>query len=594
MIQPEGTKKIKRRLRKRRRQVEAFAGDANRQLDKLVFRKIDNFQNVWRFISTWLLLLIVLVSGVAIQARALGRYYIGTRPVGGGEFVEGIVGTFTNVSPLYATTPVDTSVSRLLFNGLLKYDDAGKLVGDLAESWSVDEPGTTYTVVLKPSLKWHDGESVTSADVVFTIQAIQNPDTRSPYNLSWQGVTVAAVDERTVTLVLPKPLSSFVYSLTQGIVPKHRLGELPFAQIRSDDFNNRTPVGTGPFQWNSMQTEQVGDASRQRIRLKAYANYHFGEAKLNRYTIETYENQSSVVDALKQGRINGATIASGGDIDSSTSQRLNQFNIPLMSGVYLFFNTQRPPLNDKGVRNAFERTVIPGDLRAQLGFPVIGVNEPFLRFHSTYDNTKQQVKPNLTQASELLDKAGWLKAENSFVRQKDGKVLEFTLLSEENTEYARLADVLQRQFADVGVKLNVDLRSGRDFQQALLGHQYDALLYGISIGADPDVFAYWHSSQAVADRFNFSEYKSDVADEALAAGRTRGDVQLRILKYRPFLDAWRDDTPAVGIFQPRLLFVTNGAFYGFSPKILSTASDRYQDVNRWMINTEQVPLSAPR
>lgn len=593
MIRPQG-KKLKRGFKKRRRQVEALAGTANDQLDKLVFKKIDNIQNVWRFIVTWLMLLVVLVSGVAIQARALGRYYIGVQAVGGGEFVEGIQGVFSNANPIYATSSVDTSVSRLLFSGLLKYDDNGQLVGDLAESWSVDEAGKVYTVILKPSLKWHDGEPITSDDVVFTIQAIQNADTRSPYNLSWQGVGVAAVDSRTVTLSLPNPLTAFAYSLTQGIIPKHRLGELPYAQLRSDDFNNRTPVGSGPFQWNSMQSEQTDESTHQRIRFKAFENYHFGRTKLDRYTVETFDSQDKIINAMKQGTINGAMVSSLADVESELVAKWNQINIPLMSGVYLFFNTQKAPLNEKKVRNAFEKTVIPRDLRAQLGYPVIGVDEAFLRIHGTYDAARKQTAPDLTNAGVLLDEAGWLKAENSFVRQKDGKVLEFTLLSEQQPDYARLADVLQHQFADVGVKLNVDLRSGRDFQQALLSHQYDALLYGIAIGADPDVYAYWHSSQAISDRFNFSEYKSATADTALEAGRTRTDLQLRIAKYKPFLDAWRDDSPAVGLYQPRLLFVTNGALFNFDPKSLATTSDRYQNIHEWMVNTEQVPLSTTR
>ena len=150
--------------------------------------------------------------------------------------------------------------------------------------------------------------------------------------------------------------------------------------------------------------------------------------------------------------------------------------------------------------------------------------------------------------------------------------------------------MLQKQFSEMGVKLNIDLKTGSEFQQALFTHQYDALLYGISIGADPDVFAFWHSSQAVTERFNLSEYKSAKADASLEDGRTRSDAALRALKYRPFLDAWRDDSPAIGIYQPRLLYITNGPLYNLKTSEVVTSFDRYNNVHEWMINTEQTPL----
>ncbi len=296
-------KHIRRVFKKRRKEVGEITGEASRQLDKHVFNKISNDKRPtsWRFIFSWLFLFVVLIGGVGIQARALGRYYIGNTPVAGGELVEGITGEFSNANPLFATSPVDTSVSRLLFNGLLKYDQNGNLVPDIAASWTVDERGTTYTVVLKNNVRWHDGSRLVSEDVVYTIEALQNPDTRSPFNLSWQGVRVSAADENTVVFTLPNPLSSFVYSLTQPIVPARILKTIPFSQLRSDDFNNKNPIGTGPFVWGGIiSIDDGGEALTKRIQLNRNEAYYMGTPKLSRYTIETYENETSLKDALTE------------------------------------------------------------------------------------------------------------------------------------------------------------------------------------------------------------------------------------------------------------------------------------------------------
>jgi len=597
MLERPDTKQLKRRFRKRRKQVDELRGEAGRQLDKHLLDHVDGFGGsaAWRFVVSWLLLLVVLLGGVAIQARALGRYYLVPVAVAGGEYVEGIEGLFNNASPIFATSSVDTSVSKLLFSGLLRYNEKGVLVGDLAESWSTNASGTIYTVNLRPNVRWHDGERVTSADVVYTIDAIQNPDTRSPYNLSWQGVSVSAPNDQTVIMTLPNPLASFGSSLVQGIVPKHRLSDVPFAQLRSDEFNSRLPVGTGPFTWGGVNSlETGGEIEHQRVAFRADENYHLGKPNLNRYVIETYPSQSEMINALKDGRINAAGLSSLEDVSAGDILRFNQFNVPLMSGVYLFFNNSRPNLSDKSLRNALIRSIDTRALRAQLNYPVIDVSGPILRKHFAFDPSHVQTKSNITEAASLLDKAGWTKAEGTFVRQKAGSALEFTLLTEDQADYARLADSLQRQFAEVGVKIIVVVKSGREFQQALQTHDYDALLYGITIGSDPDVFPYWHSSQASSEGFNLSEYKSSVADEALGSGRSRQDQGLRSAKYRTFSDAWRDDVPAIGIYQPRLLFVTNGQLYNFDVTTIASSTERYANVHMWQYLTEDAPLISNR
>jgi peptide/nickel transport system substrate-binding protein len=135
------------------------------------------------------------------------------------------------------------------------------------------------------------------------------------------------------------------------------------------------------------------------------------------------------------------------------------------------------------------------------------------------------------------------------------------------------------------VDAQVILQQESDLQSTIAFHNYDALLYGISVGTDPDVFAYWHSSQAdprSANRLNFSEYKSNVADASLEGGRARVDPVLRAVKYKAFLDAWRNDVPAIAFYQPRFLYISQDTIYNFNPRIMNTPADRYTNVQNWM------------
>ena len=174
---------------------------------------------------------------------------------------------------------------------------------------------------------------------------------------------------------------------------------------------------------------------------------------------------------------------------------------------------------------------------------------------------------------------------------KDGKKLSISLNTLNNIEYASVASQLKEQWSKAGVEVNVSSLEQADLQNAIMSRSYGILLYGISLGLDPDQFAYWHSSQAdvrATRRLNFSNYSSKTADAALEAGRTRLDPSLRAAKYKPFLEAWRDDAPALAIYQPRFLYVSRGPVFNFKERTINTPSDRFANVQNWMIRTERV------
>ena len=155
----------------------------------------------------------------------------------------------------------------------------------------------------------------------------------------------------------------------------------------------------------------------------------------------------------------------------------------------------------------------------------------------------------------------------------------------------KVVESLHKFWLAAGVQMVPEFLSSADFQGTLSQHNYEAVLYGISIGVDPDVFVYWDSSQAdvrSSNRLNLSEYKNATADAALEAGRTRTNPALRVVKYKPFLTAWQQDNPALGLYQPRSLYLTNGTVYGLNVHTLNSPTDRYSNVENWKIRLAKV------
>lgn len=564
---------------------------ASTHIDRHIFRRLNNFAEVGRFLTAWVLLLVVLVSGVIYQTRGLSQYYLSTQSVEGGVVSEGMIGTYTNPNPIFASSTIDLSVSRLLFNSILTYDDKGALVNDLAESVKRSDDGLTYTVVLRKNTLWHDGRQLSSKDVLYTYKAIQNPDTKSPYNVSWQGVKIEAPDDYTVTFVLPSPLNSFPLSLTNGIVPAHILEKLSFSELRSTDFNV-SPIGTGPFKISKVVRIDDFESITKRQRIETVRNdaYFKGRPMLDAFVIYALSSEDDLHQYLADKEIDSAIFNSRPDL-TEEEQKYTVDPIPLLAGTYLFYNTSKAPFDSVEFRQAISSAIDVNEIISNLGYPVQKVDSPLLPIHTGYDRAIVQSGYNPDSARTILDTLGWIRADDSSIRTKDGVQLELTITTLEGSDFSKLAASIQSKLnADLGVKVNIITKKPAEIQSTLLQHTYEVLLYGITLGVDPDVYAYWHSSQAIAERFNLSLYKSDQADRSLEAGRTRPDVGLRAAKYRPFLEAWKKDSPALGMYQPPVFYVTQTKIFNFQPTRLNTTADRFYDVHNWQIQTNKLPI----
>lgn len=586
--------RFRRRFKRSRKKVEDMGYQAEDHFERHLIRRLTRLLEVRRFIAGWLALIILLGIGVTLQTRALNGYYQELQPVPGGTHTEGMVGSFTNANPLYATSLTDTTVSRLVFAGLLKYDENNNLVGDLAESWKVDND-KLYTVTLKPDLRWHDGKPLTSDDVVFTFRTAQNADAKSPLFAGWQGIKIEAVDARTVKFTLSNELAPFIYSLTTGIVPKHSLENTNLAQLRSSPFNTTHPVGAGPFEWSAIEVSgDVVDSREQHIGLKAATTYHKGAPKLQQFVVKTYVSEDQLIKAFNKQEIN-AVVGLDRLPDSLAHQdNTNEYAAPLTATSMAFFNTDSVFLKDVRVRQALVHAVDVPALVSSLSYPVVPADEPLLRGQLGYDPSLRQLSLNIEQANKLLDEAGWKRPAPDQPRRNDTMVLHLKFYAHNNADYTLITQKLQKAWQDIGVEVEVQLVSDNDLQNAIKGRAYDALLYGISIGSDPDVFAYWHSTQAdprSQSRLNFSNYKSTPADKALEAGRSRVELNLRAAKYKPFLQAWRVDAPALALYQPRFLYITHGQLFGFTPKTINSAADRFANVENWMVREANTVIS---
>lgn len=587
MVSRQTKLRFRRMFRRRRRQAIELSSITEDNLDRYVLRRLMRLVRVKRFVLSWVGLLLVLCVGVVLQTRALSSFYTQDLPVAGGTFREGIVGTFTNANPIYAQTEVDVSAARLVFSGLFTHDTKGVLVPDLAEKYELDETETIYTVHLKDNLSWHDGSPLTAKDVEFTYKTIQNPEAKSYLEPSWRGVAVKAKNEKTVVFTLSNSLSGFPHSLTTGIIPEHLLKNTPPSELRSSSFNNQSPIGSGPFVFQAVEVDDAAERGATRVAFQVNSTYHQGAPQLEQFIIRTYVSEDNLVAAFKNSEVDAMVGLQDApdDIDSLSNRT---YPVPLAGEVMVFFKNSQTILKSPEVRRALVLGIDKKQVFAELKTPYLSVDEPLLSGHVGYDKKYAQKTNNKKEASRILDKAGWKKDDSTGIRTKNKQPLRFRLVSASSSEFATVTGNLQKQWRELGVEVEVALQPEEDLQATVTGHNYDALMYGILLGSDPDVYPFWHSTQGdvrSTTRLNFSEYKSVEADQALEAGRTRSNVRNRAVKYQPFLVAWQKDNPALALYQPQFLYITSDNLHGFEYGIAQNSSDRYINVNKWKIRS---------
>lgn len=558
--------------------------NSSQHVSKHIIKRAQRIVGVRRFIAGWLLIVLLLsITTIAtlLQVQHASRQTTATT---GGTYTEGLVGTINNLNPLFSNGPIDESASHLIFNGLLRYDTTGALVPDVATDWQVDDSHKVYTVNLRQDVRWQDGQPLTADDVVYTITTIQDPEARSTLFASWQGIKVSAVTDHQVKFELSAPLAPFPNALVVPLLPKHILGNIKPNLLRTASFNTN-PIGTGPFVFSALRNEH---GKEQQLELKQNVGYYRGTPKLERFVLHAYPDDSTLANALKNREITAAVDLKADSVDRfAKDTSIRPVDIPLNRGVFAFFKTTSAPLTDANLRVALAEAIDRQPILELFKDRYAALKNPLLPSQLGFDATFSQ-QTNLADAAAKLDSLGWLKQSNG-IRAKDGQPLELSLVTVNSAQYTAVASQLQKEWAAVGVSIKPQLLSPDQLEQtALSGHAYDILLYGISIGNDPDVYAYWHSSQARAGGLNFSEWQSGRADTSLEVARTRLESVLRQARYKTFQDEWLKAAPAVALYQPRVSYAYHQNATGFVIFPSNDAADRLTNVESWTVNTKLV------
>ncbi len=545
----------------------------------------------------WQILIIVLalvVIGFVLWGQQAEPVLVeAPEPTSGGLYTEGIVGSLIRLNPLLAEfNPPDQDPVSLLFRGLIRFDSTGLPQPDLSSAWGISADGDVYNFSLRPDVFWHDGEPVTSADVVFTVNLLKDPEFPVPEDLAefWEEIEIVSLDERNFQFRLPEAYSPFLGYLDFGILPAHLLGDLSPTEIVDAPFNLQ-PVGTGPFQFDRLIVE---DDQITGVILKQNPDFFGQQAYLDQVAFKYFPDSHTVWEAYQAGEIQGIGEISDdilADALADENLRFYTSRLPEMTLVLLNLNNPELPfLREVDLRKALLQGINRQYLVDHLnqGQAIIADGPVFPKTWAYYENLpRYEYDPEF--AIEILKDLGYtFPSEGVTAREnEDGDRLEMELIYPESGIHAQIARAIQENWTTLGFKITLRSLPYEELMDRLESREYEAALVDINLTGmpDPDPYPFWHQTQATNGQ-NYSTWNDRRASEYLEQGRLVLDLGERARLYKNFQVRFHDQLPALPLYYPVYSYGVAAEVKGVRIGPIFKASDRLNTITDWYIFVE--------
>jgi len=548
------------------------------------------------------LIISLIFLGIRVYSVHLKSY-----PRSGGSYAEAIVGNPQFINPvLGVTSDIDKDLTFLIYSGLLKYNKNQELIPDLASNYTISEDQKIYTFYLKKDVVWHDDEQLTADDIIYTIKTIQNPDYKSPLFVSFKGVDVHKIDNHTIEFQLEEPFAPFLSILTVGIIPAHLWEPLPPEQFSLAVYNTKA-VGSGPYKYKSLSKDKTGFI--RTYNLEVNNDFYRRPPYIKNFTFKFYSDFTEATEALLGKNVDGLSYVPKElkeKIEEEKKLLVSPLRLPQYTAVF-FNQTNNDYLKSKDIRKALAYALDKEKIVTEaLNRSGEIIHSPILPGSIGYNPDIHPYNLNLEEAEKLIKNTGFVKitteeylelkgltststeiGSQEFFLQKGRDALEVDLTTVSQSENEKTAHIVKESWQKIGIKVNLKIVSSSKIKDIIKTRNYEALLYGIITGFDPDPYPFWHSSQNQDPGLNLAVFSNREVDHVLEDARKSNDEQIRKDKYTHFQNIINEEAPAIFLYSPTYTYVLPTKIKGFEATRIAQPSDRFINIENWYIKTRK-------
>ena len=547
----------------------------------------------------------------------------------GGIIIEGnLSADVATMNPIMSSDTASSRVIGFMFPNFIGADPAAAVLApaqpnSLAESWEISEDGLTYTFTLRQDMTWSDGTPITSADILYSWEAIQAGaegliDVPGSYIIDPTGATgvldVQAPDDFTVVVTMASPeCTSLSYAASIVPAPSHVLPE-DVTALGDSEFNLAPSVTRGPFTFGEFrpgeQVSLINDPTYPAV------DTVLGYVAPEGFIYRTVPDQTVMVEQFLAGELNtidGPAVARRQDIRNSSA---TVYSYPGNAWDYLAMNLADP----NNPQNAFDEAGAPIDQGNHPIFGDVRVRQALARaidvesiidaavFNEGVRMTSFLIPASWAYADDLplipfdpdaaaamLDEAGWVDADSDPATPRvaqgaefaeDGTEFVFTLYTNEgNTRREAIGTLVQDQLAQIGVRVDFQTIDFNTLLDIMDSQTFDSIILGWRNGYpdDPDATQlFTPASDVIGSGSDFTSFNNARFNELNTQAKSLAgcDPAERAAIYGEMQQIMQEELPYIWLFATNGMYAAN-SIEGFDPY----PSQMYWNIDAWSVST---------
>ncbi len=459
------------------------------------------------------------------------------------------------INPLLATDSASSEVAGYIFNGLVKFDKSGAIVGDLAEKFTF-ENNTTLIFELRKGVKWHDGEAFDADDVLYTYNLLQSPKLVTPYKDDFKHVKrVKKLDDYHVKVTYSQPYFKALSIWMMGILPGHLWSKVEDPMTTP---LNKLPVGTGPYKLTKpfkvnerIVLERNSDYFVHSPYIEQINMHYIGDPSTQFITLKAKELDIGGLDPLQVER----------QLDASFRSHYQLIEQPSHSYTYLGFNLRKKVFQDKRVREAIAYSIDREEIIDLLFFSHGRIcYGPFMPGSDAYPKDLKLRTYDPKRAKQLLKELGY---------DSDNPLRFEVVTNTGNDTRIYAAQIIQQQLRRVGIEMKIRTMEWQAFlNTVVMPHQFEAVLMGWSLSLTPDAYSIWHSDGDRKGGFNFIGYHNAEVDRLIVEAEKIVNPKIFAEKYQKLFREIVEDYPYIFLYIPNSITAVNKNIKGIEPSII--------------------------
>ena len=473
--------------------------------------------------------------------------------------------TPSTLHPLYNIPENVQQALFLVFSPLVNIEENGTISSNLAKSWMVNDTETAVTITLRDDIKFHDGTALTTEDVIYTLQQIQQID-NSPYKDTVVNIaSMEAIDAHTLKIVYKQAFSGMLQTLFFPVIPKHIYDVTDQKEIVMH------PVGSGPYVFQDFTTSK-------RMMLTANDGYFKGKPMIESIQVNIIPDEESSLYAFKQGLIDVVYTDLTEWGKYANNKGTNSYE--MVSNIYEFLglNLNKSLFQSANIREALLCAINRQDLvqRYYLEHAVV-TDTPISPASYLYDKNIEIRNYDKEKARFLLTQEGYEKDSHGKM-SKNNVPLSFSILvNSENTDRVKIAAALQEAYKELGIDVTVDIVDKDTYFNRITNRQYDAFLGGLSLSYATDLSFALNSAYSKTGE-NYVGYNDPHMDELLqkaftATEKTKAEAFNALQKY------FTEQNPYLSLYFKKSVMLTSSQITG---NIKPTPLNIYANIEEWV------------